>query len=513
MANSVFRGNRPSSLAGSYQDKYESGTTFLRNYISASIYSGNTEIIQTLERAILYWKFYNNQHWKKNNDKLLSFNYIRAIIDKVNNFISGNKGITFNIKDTYFEEPEEDKERAMESAVMSVWKENGMRKFIKDALLTGSVTGNTYIYIYVDNNRRIKLLLLDSRYTVPVFNNGDRDDIIAYDVIKPLAYNEKEYVRKVTRYSVGRRETYYQKSTEPGAERYEYIEVETGLNFIPIVHIENISSPDRYGGRSDIEDVIKLNKTYNEMAEDLRKIIAYYATPTTVITGGSVSQLVRGLGQIWSGLSADANVFNLSLNEDLSASQNFLTLIKDSIHTLTGVPEEILSKVVHISNTSAAALQMLYQPIIQVSDNKTIGYIEGFERVNEIIVEFGIRFTPDNPLFSKLIDVFGDDYSSIIERYKAEPVFNYGLPADRLMELNEIAIELNQGIGSRREVMERLGKTNIPELMDEINADDVRKMTVIPEVERELNSEDPKEDPETAAEKDEKMLEKKKKRQ
>ena len=118
---------------------------------------------------------------------------------------------------------------------------------------------------------------------------------------------------------------------------------------------------DSYGGKSDMEDIVKINKIYNEMAEDVKMIIDYYAQPTTVITGGTAGQLKRGTNQIWSGLPSDAQVFNLTLGEDLSASMGFLKMLKDAIHELSGVPEEVLSKVQHISNTSAAALQMLYR--------------------------------------------------------------------------------------------------------------------------------------------------------
>ena len=41
--------------------------------------------------------------------------------------------------------------------------------------------------------------------------------------------------------------------------------------------------------------------------------------------------------------------------------------------------------------------------------------------------------------------------------------------------LNEAQIEINSGIGSRREIMERLGKVNIPKILGEIEEDDSRK--------------------------------------
>ena len=209
-------------------------------------------------------------------------------------------------------------------------------------------------------------------------------------------------------------------------------------------------------------------------------IIDYYAQPTTVITGGTVGALKRGINQIWSGLPADAHVFNLALGEDLSASMSYLKLLKESMHDLTGVPEEVLSKVQHISNTSASALQMLYQSLIQVSDIKAVSYGEGIERINKLTTLMYAESLPDHPLYTQLLSqitkkkIFGDGEINIrafVIRYVTDVKFKYALPNDRLQMLNEINIELSANIASRREVMERLGKSNIATLLKQIDED------------------------------------------
>ena len=58
-----------------------------------------------------------------------------------------------------------------------------------------------------------------------------------------------------------------------------------------------------------------------------------------------------------------------------------------------------------------------------------------------------------------------------VKKYAPETVWKYNLPSDRLGILNEAVIEMSNNIGSRREVMERLGKENIPSLLTEIEAD------------------------------------------
>lgn len=470
---------RDTSAQGGYVNINERGTHFLQNTIRAKIYSGESEIEQKLSQMQLFWKFYNNQHWAKNNDELLSFNYVRAIIDKVNNFIIGKEGFTHNVVDTYGEEVDEDLEKTLESLINYNWDKNSKKVFLQKLLQMGSICGDAYVFLYPNQSKGyVEYTVLDSRVVVPKFRNGDLSDIIGYKVIKLLGTNEQKYIQKVTEYEVGKMTTYYVKETGEKADRFEVNETPNDYNFLPIIHIENIPMSDSYGGKSDMEDIIKINKVYNEMAEDVKMIIDYYAQPTTVITGGTVGQLKRGINQIWSGLPSDANVFNLSLGEDLSASTGFLQMLKNAMHDLSGVPEEVLSKVQHISNTSASALQMLYQPIIQVADKKAVSYGDSISKINKMTCLMFKDSIGDHPLYKKLdenhISKLEDGNMTLekfFNRYVVEIVWQYNLPNDRMSLLNEAQIELTQGIGSRREIMERLGKRNIPKILAEIKED------------------------------------------
>jgi len=469
-------GKDTSQLSG-YTQNNPAGTNFLRNTIRAKVYSGDSIIEEKLTQCQLYWKYYNNRHWANNNDELLSFNYVRAVIDKVNNFIIGKEGFEVNIIDTYGDTVDESVETVIEALIRYNWRKNGKKVLLQKILQMGSVCGDCYVFLSPDiANGYVEYDLLDSRNVIPIFLNGDYKQIRGYKVIKVLGTNEKEYLQRVTEYEKGNVKKYYVKDTGKEAEKFEVENIPNDYDFIPIVHIENIPMSDNYGGKSDMEDIVKINKIFNEMTEDIKMIIDYYAQPTTVITGGTVGQLKRGINQIWSGLPSDANVFNLTLGEDLSASMSFLKLLKDSIHELSGVPEEVLSKVQHISNTSAAALQMLYQPIIQVSDKKSVSYGTGIEEINRMTCVIFAKNIEKHPLFEKLPEEAKADKSvTYFDRYRAETVWKYNLPNDRLGMLNEAVIELAQGIGSRREIMERLAKNNIPKLLKEIDDDADRK--------------------------------------
>ncbi len=77
------------------------GTTYLRNTVRTSLYSGDSVIETKLLQYQLFWKFYENRHWADHNDTLISFNYCRALIDKVAKFMIGKEGFGFDIEDLY----------------------------------------------------------------------------------------------------------------------------------------------------------------------------------------------------------------------------------------------------------------------------------------------------------------------------------------------------------------------------------------------------------------------------
>ena len=201
--------------------------------------------------------------------------------------------------------------------------------------------------------------------------------------------------------------------------------------------------------------------------QQLKGVIDYHMTPTTVITGASAKSLKKGLGQIWSGLPAEANVFNLGLDVDLSATVNYAKDLKTAMHELSDVPENALGKIQAISNTSAAALQITYHPLVQQANVKAMTYGEGIAKMNSMIIRILSIENPEDERLKKLIK----KVPNFLSEMRIEPVFAYGFPKDKTDELNRAQMELNMKLSSRREIMERMGKQNIPELLDEIDED------------------------------------------
>lgn len=441
------------------------GTEELRSHVQANIYSGNAREIDRVTKYYLYWKFYEGLHYKEFNDNMLSFNYIRAFIDKIIQFLLGDKCFSFKVTSLYNDVVDENLERNAENLLLYNWRKNNHFVLAHEILQMGSITGDCWVSVNWDvENKHAVIKCLDSRHSFPEFENGDFNKLSAFTTRQALDKNPMGYKVFVTRYTKESFETWYQRTPNEKieqVEKLEYTNTPNSLGFIPIVHIKNKPYSPGYYSKSDSQDILKINKVYNELNQELKSIIDYHVSPTTIITGATTKNMQRGIGNVWSGLPPEANVFNLGLDVDLSAATQFVQLLKTSMHEISDVPENVLGKIQAISGTSAAALKLTYQPLVQQADLKAMTYGDGITQINEQILRYYKIYYPDNKYFSQLPIEF-------LEEFRAEPVFSYGFPTDTMIQLQEAQMELSLGITSRKKIMNDLGFNNVPDLLKQI---------------------------------------------
>jgi|GEM_PF-4527279 hypothetical protein len=452
-------------------------TNVLRSFVLQNIVQDNQWEIDRITKYYLYWKFYEGMHYKDFNDGLLSFNYIRAFIDKVNMFLLGDEAFTFHVKSFYTTQIDTEVEKLAEELMMYHWGKSHKLQLAYEILQMGSITGDVWLgveWMPDETDRYCRVSVFDSRQCFVTFVNGDYSNVESFMVRQPLDQNgsnsQTKYRLFVQRWTNKKVETWYQKDVsieENKVAKYDHHIYKNKYGFIPMVHIKNRPNSAGYYGKSDANDILKINKVYNEIMQQLKAVIDYHVTPTTVITGASAKSLKKGLGQIWSGLPAEANVFNLGLDVDLSATVNFAKDLKTAMHELSDVPENALGKIQAISNTSAAALQITYHPLIQQANIKAMTYGEGISELNSMILRILDIEDPENERLLKLHELS----PNFLSEMRIEPVFAYGFPKDKTDELNRAQMELNMKLSSRKEIMERMGKQNIPELLDEIDED------------------------------------------
>ena len=200
--------------------------------------------------------------------------------------------------------------------------------------------------------------------------------------------------------------TYVELMTEDAIEEYindELIDARPNpLGEIPVAYCPNFPVASSPWGLADIQEIIPLNREYNEKATEITDIINYHVAPVTVITGAKASNLEKGPRR--SGRSANkAKVQNLELETNFTGPLGYMELLKQAMHEMTGVPATALGTLQPISNTSGVALALQYQPLMLKHDRKKTQYIPMFQQINELVMKHAFLFAPELTVYNPVV--------------------------------------------------------------------------------------------------------------
>ena len=445
-----------------------------------------------LNRYSMNWAMYLGHHYsyrRQTGESQIALNYYRAFTDFVINFTFG-KGVQFR-------SPKET-EAIVPDLLERVWEvDNNKATVLWEIGQQGSVSGDCFIKVAYEEEYkdpagrvhpgRVRILPLNSSFCFPEFHPHDRERLIRFKLKYRFWGTSLEGTRQVF--------TYTEILTDDVIEEYindELIDSRPNpLGVIPIVHIPNVRISGSPWGLSDCNDIISINRTYNETATDIADIINYHAAPVTVIIGAKASQLEKGANKVWGGLPKDARVENLEGGaQGLKGAMEFMEMLKKSMHEMIGVPETALGQAQPISNTSGVALSIQFQPLMNRYHQKIIQYARGLERVNELIMLNLAVKEPEvftwNPTFNTPIKPGQLDQLDPNDdiTYRSIVHFPQPLPLDKLIALNEIQTKMSLGLESKEGALRSLGE-EFPaekiqeirqELMDDAKADGALQM-------------------------------------
>jgi hypothetical protein len=238
--------------------------------------------------------------------------------------------------------------------------------------------------------------------------------------------------------------------------------------------MQNTTVSNQPWGKSDIADILSINRQYNEVATDVADIINYHAAPVTIITGAKIANLEKGAKKVWAGLPSDAQVYNLENGVDLKGPMTFLEMLKRAMHEMTGVPETALGQAQPISNTSGVALAIQYQPAMNRHSMKKIPATVGLNRLNEYILRTLFTFDPQRLVYDPTTQgMLQEGQAEILDprdplTYQTDCHWPTPLPVDKLIKLNEIQMMFQLGLESNRGALKDLGEEFPDEKLYEI---------------------------------------------
>jgi hypothetical protein len=346
----------------------------IRNwFLQPLLEQGTRERIEQAEKLRNYRtgnhkKFLKNRPGQSNDN--LTINFTGLVVDRSVTMLFG-KGVTFDL-------PGEDDtpESQYIDAVMDANKQQIL--FHKLAIL-GSEQGTCYLKIIpdslpytlrteavTDEDGNVtqeatatdlllpRLVVQDPAWVEVITRPRDKEDVTGYKIEfaalgmdgKPVAYKQEimrddgieidengnqEITREVswtiTDYEWGPLDTRWRITSQ---EVWPY-------DFPPMLHWQNLPDPTSVYGKPDItDDVIELQDHVNFVASNLRKIIRLYAHPPRWGKGlGNADKIALGPDELISFQGKDAELHQLEQLSDLTASSNFLTMLRQSLFDIT----------------------------------------------------------------------------------------------------------------------------------------------------------------------------------
>jgi hypothetical protein len=421
---------------------------------------------------------YLGHHWsykRPTGDPQITLNYCRALQDFLIDF-QFNKGIRHRSPEAT--------EAIVPSLLRRAWEEdNDQATLLWEIGQQGGVSGDIFMKVayeepYVDSigrphPGRARIIPLNPAHCFPEFHPHDRSRLLRFKLKYRFWGTSLEGTRQVF--------TYVELLTDEVIEEYvndELIDSRPNpLGVIPIASAPNLIVSSSPWGLSDIQEIISLNRELNEKITELSDIINYHSAPVTVITGAKASNLEKGPRKVWGGLPKDASVTNLKSEADIAGILAYTEMLKRTMHEMTGVPETALGQEQPISNTSAAALAILYLPLYFRYERKKHNYTKVFKKVNELIMltlavkepqamfydpSLGVPLKPDN-----LTQLDPTDPLT----YKSDIYWPPPLPQDVLALLQEltqkIALGIETKVGALRALGEEQPEVKVQELFEE----------------------------------------------
>lgn len=419
-----------------------------------------------------YWNFYEGYHWENvgESDKpQITENYCRRFVDK---FVAFELGLGFTVSVPAEQEDVNDKETPVNVFLDEVWDDNNRDTFCIELGQSKSITGDGWVQVRFEHpstlndpfgehpKGRIKIDVIPSNIIFPIYDNHDKDRLLQVVIAYPIethVYEDGVIQNRQTTHKIYK-QIWGENIVEEWVGQDKVATYPNPYGVIPFVQIKNYPLVGRTTGVSDLEDIIPLNMELNFKKSDISEIIDYHSAPVTVVYGAKVTALEKGANKVWGGLPKDARVQNLELNSDLGASVGYTSSLKTAIHEVGSIPEGALGGSQAISNTSGVALQFVNMPLIERTRVKQNETSKGLQRINKLILLIAVK--------EGLIEMPSDMDNK--EFYTTHITFPDSLPKDRLIELQQIQLELQLGLESKKGAMRRLNKENITLLIEEI---------------------------------------------
>ena len=380
-------------------------------------------------------RFYEGDQWPgraRRGERRLTFNYARALIDKVTSYLLGGSSVQMEGGEEYAA-----RARECERALRVVEQANGLTQLDYETELDCSVLGDACYRVSWDaSGGQVRVTAPDVQ---GVFAWRQPDDpgrlaaLASQYTLPPAPGSPPRPDDLVTEYWTGASFEIWRGNELAGRQPNPY-------GFIPFVLFPNVREPKQAWGSSDIPALVESNRELNRAFSQLSQILELSGNPIAVLEGVSGSQDISvEPGAVWEvPESARAYLLDLLQGGGVALHRDYIDLVYRTLHDLGESPRTAFGH--NPQGLSGVALNTELDPIARKVARKQRIRTAVYERRAELILRLLAQFEG--------LEIAG-----------VRPVMHWGpvLPVDRARQVTEERALVEAGIQSRRTAAANLG--------------------------------------------------------
>jgi hypothetical protein len=372
--------------------------------------------------------FYQGRHWAgrpRRGERRLTFNYARAVVDKVTGYLLAGASIQVAGGDTPADLA---RARRAEEALRRVEAANALSQLDFETELDCAVLGDgAYRVAWDAAAGEVRITAPDVQGLFAWHDPADPGRLAA--VAHRYQSSDEEVVEHWTtgRFDLWRGTALEERLPNP-------------YGFIPYVVFPNIREPKQAWGASDLPPLMEANRELNRAFSQLSQVLELSGNPIAVLEGVTGSEdITVEPGAIWE-VPEDARAYLLDLLQGggVALHTAYIDLVYRVIHDLGESPRTAFGH--NPQGLSGVALNTELDPIARKVERKRRIRSAAYERRAWMVLQLLARFAG--------LDVDG-----------LRPVMQWGpvLPADRSRQVQDARALVAAGIVSRRTAAAGLG--------------------------------------------------------
>ncbi len=334
-------------------------------------------------------------------DPNVIFNLARVIVDKGVAALFG-KNVNFDLVGTrYYQGSRLGMRTDVELWLDDCWRANRKGALLQKLALNGAIAGHGFLKLLgpapEHGHPFPRVINLNPLQVRVLFQNDDLDFVeqylIEWNFIGPD--NKMNYYRQaIRRESLAGKPEWVIETAMGTSMMADY--KPTGPSVVwpypwpPLVDCQNLPLPNTYYGMSDLEpDVLHLVDRVNFTLSNWSKTLRMHAHPQQYATGVDASQILTSPDNTLVLPDKEARLGLVEMLSEMQSTNTFYDKLLEALHELARIPEVASGKLENIGNLSGIALQILYEPLAELTGQKRENYGPLLATVNSRLLEMG----------------------------------------------------------------------------------------------------------------------------